>query len=97
MPNECLSEAREEEEGVESFLPPFHLAYGPSAQLQGLPAEDVRPACVRALFHDVLRAARVATAGGSGRSGDSDSNASRCRGEGRKDTVIVCNEVFLLI
>lgn len=41
MPNECLSEAGEEE-GFESFLLPFDITCGPSAQRQGLPAEDQR-------------------------------------------------------
>lgn len=41
MPNECLSEAGEEE-GFESFLLLFDVACGLSAQRQGLPAKDQR-------------------------------------------------------
>lgn len=66
MPNECLSEAGEEE-GFESFLLPFDITCGPSAQRQGLPAEDPENHQLsKALFRDVLREVSMATEGGSG-------------------------------
>lgn len=45
--------------GLDSSLPPFDVAWGPSAQLQGLPAEATGHRCPQALFYNVLKEVTV--------------------------------------